>query len=366
MGMIKKMQEALNESFVERSDVIDGMLVALLAKENIFLLGPPGTSKSALSNALCRMVGGKFFSHLMGKTTTPEELYGPVSFKALQDDRYERNTAGKLPEADIAFLDEIWKGSSAINNTLLPIINERIFFNGAKPQQIPLQMLFAASNETPQGEELGAMWDRFALRYVTQSIQVDDNFKQVFRKGISKQMPQFSIADLEAEQQKAMALDIPDDILDVICEIRRECVQRGIYVSDRKWIQASGIIRAQAYLQDHQEVQEEDLEILQHVLWHTPEQISEVRKLVMSFCNPIGEQLVEIQDAVIEIQQQLKTVKKDEEVEFGMAAVEKFKVLNKKLAKLKKEHPRVSKVDDLKNFSTSVLRDVQAKTLGLV
>src|SRR6476646_691222 len=133
-------------AFPERETVIDGALAATVAGEHVLLLGPPGTGKSALVRALAAVFQGRYFEALLTKFSTPEELFGPISLKALEQDRFERVVAGKLPEAEFAFVDECFKANSAILNSLLTLINERVFHNDGQPVKVPLVTMFGASN----------------------------------------------------------------------------------------------------------------------------------------------------------------------------------------------------------------------------
>src|SRR5512144_3093913 len=135
---IQQLRADLSGSFPERRDVIDGALAAVLAGEHVLLLGPPGTAKSALARAIAQAFGGSYFERLLTKFSTPEELFGAISLKALEQDRFARVVTGKLPEAEFAFIDEIWKSSSAILNSLLTLVNERVFHNDGQPVACPL------------------------------------------------------------------------------------------------------------------------------------------------------------------------------------------------------------------------------------
>jgi hypothetical protein len=167
----------LAATLIERDDEIDVILTSLICRENPLLVGPPGTAKSLLLDSLLNWMNGKRFSILLTRFSTPEEVFGPISVSGLNryEDRYERITTGKLPEADLAFIDEIWKASSAILNTLLRILNERTFDKGdGKVFKVPLKMCLAASNEWPNsqegGKELSALFDRFLLRKTVRPI----------------------------------------------------------------------------------------------------------------------------------------------------------------------------------------------------
>jgi hypothetical protein len=165
LDKLQALERELAASLIERDEVIRASLVALLARQHLVVLGPPGTAKSALVTELARRIspqngaGLRSFAYLMTRFTTPEELFGPVSVSGLKRDEYRRITAGKLVEAELVFLDEIFKASSAILNALLKIANERVFHNGGQEMQVPLISLFGASNETPQALRSSA-WRR--------------------------------------------------------------------------------------------------------------------------------------------------------------------------------------------------------------
>src|SRR6187431_914159 len=164
---LRKIREELQQMFLERAELIDGALAALLSAQHVMIVGPPGTAKSMLADELCRRIeGASYFQWLLTKFTTPEELFGAVSLKALEADDYRRVTSHKLPEAHIAFLDEVFKASSSILNAILTLINERLFHNGKEITRVPLLTLFGASNELPEEEELTALYDRFLVRFV--------------------------------------------------------------------------------------------------------------------------------------------------------------------------------------------------------
>jgi MoxR-like ATPase len=158
----------LSTALIERDEEIDLVLTALVCREHPLLVGQPGTAKSLLLDSLMAWMHGKKFTILFTKFTTPEECFGPISVVGLKEDKYRRVTTGKLPEADGAFGDEIWKASSAILNTLLRILNERVYDNGEGVlTPVPLRIFVAASNEWPHaqegGKELQALFDRFCV-----------------------------------------------------------------------------------------------------------------------------------------------------------------------------------------------------------
>jgi len=301
---LQKLQAELNGIVTERPAEIEGALVALVAGQHVLLLGPPGTAKSMLANMVCKAIeGGEYFQWLLTKHSTPEELFGPLSLKALKEDTYKRNVKDKLPEAHIAFLDEIFKANSAILNALLTTINERKFHNNGKPIDLPLITVFGASNELPQGEELGALYDRFPLRYWVEYIQDDINFEGLLSGAVGNSEPTVSITldEIKSMQDAVKNVPLDDQIIKHLIDLRHKLAKKGIKVSDRRWKVAVRLMQALAYVRGESEVGVEALDILAHVLWDEPEQQKTVKKELIGFADPIKVQVVQWADAAEEI-----------------------------------------------------------------
>src|SRR5262245_6962024 len=260
LDKMQAIERDLTATLIERDEVIRASLVALLARQHLVVLGPPGTAKSALVTELSGRIspqngaGLRSFAYLMTRFTTPEELFGPVSVSGLKRDEYRRITAGKLVEAELVFLDEIFKASSAILNALLKIANERIFHNGDQEMHVPLISLFGASNEMPQGNELEAIWDRFLLRFRVGYV-TDTGFVRFIRAAAAKhnghssngsQSMTLLQSELSALQKAAVQVAIPNAAINLIEQLRRDLVAKGIIISDRLCGQALGVLQAHA------------------------------------------------------------------------------------------------------------------------
>jgi MoxR-like ATPase len=287
---------ALQAALIERDEEIDLALTALVAQEHLLLVGPPGVAKSLLLDSIMDWMGGSRFTMLVNKFSTPEELYGPVSVKGLKEDKYVRITSGRLPEAHGAFLDEVFKGSSAILNTLLRILNERLFDAGdGSLKKVPLRLCVAASNEWPGsqegGQELGPLFDRFLIRKTVKPI-MSASGKQRLRWGGSH-VPTFTDkvtpSEVDAAAAEAAALPWSTEAQAAYDTILRELAKEGIFPSDRRDAKAVGICQAYAWLAGASQVNPEHLEVLAHVLWMDPaEQPARAAQVVAKIANPVG------------------------------------------------------------------------------
>jgi MoxR-like ATPase len=297
----KKIEEELNEVFFERHDIVRGVLVAMLARKHVLMLGAPGTAKSFLAREISkRILNCIYFEYLLTRFTTPEELFGPFSLKGLQEDRHFRITQGKMPECHVAFIDEVYKGSSAIANSLLTIINERIFHNNGNPQKVPLQTVVAASNELPaDSEELAAFHDRFLLKYEIKAIRERGSFIQMLKnadsyvvpgtiqasmagmKGKEEERTTLTAEELEEAQKEVMQTKVTDEVRELIEKIRFQLQKDGILVSDRVFCTSQDLVKAESWLMGHTETPAEALSICQHCYWDDPKNQRDVKMTVL-------------------------------------------------------------------------------------
>jgi len=291
----------LSAALIERDEEIDLVLTALVANEHVLLVGQPGCGKSLLLDSVLSWTGGTKFSILLNKFSVPEEVVGPVSLTALKEDRYVRVTTGKLPEADYAFLDEVFKASSAILNVMLKILNERTYDAGdGVTRTVPLKLCVAASNEWPSpdtGKELSALFDRFLLRRAVSPIRSQGGRQRLL--WATDHTPRLStgITTAEVEEARRTAHSLPwsGEAKDALETILRELAREGVQPGDRRQFKTVGAIRAFAYLSGATEVQPEHIEVAAHTLWDDPhEQPQKVAQVIAKVANPTGMRVTQL------------------------------------------------------------------------
>ena len=340
----KQLLGEMNRGIYEKETEISLSLLAALAGESIILLGPPGVAKSMVARQLkTAFRDAQSFEYLMSRFSTPDEIFGPVSIQKLKtSDTYERAMEGYLPTVDVVFLDEIWKAGPAIQNTLLTVINEKIFRNGNREMHLPLKLLVAASNELPaKGEGLEALWDRFVIRIESRPIKLEKNFRAMlldshadflgptdftdstdfsgFTGGLGHadfaDNADFSDLKITAEEyaewaEKICKIGVKEEVLDAISAIRKSlravnvdeaAERRNIYVSDRRWKNIVRLLRTSAFMQDREEVDICDLLPIYHCLWQEPEERDAIRNIVIrALFSPFADKLVEMKNALAE------------------------------------------------------------------
>ena len=356
---INQLRADLMAQFPERTNVIDGTLAAILGGEHMLLIGPPGTAKSMLVRAIANAFGGRYFERLLTKFSTPEELFGPISLKALEQDRFARVTTGKLPEAEFAFVDEIFKSNSAVLNSLLSVVNERVFHNDGAPVSCPLVTLFGASNELPEGKELEALFDRFLLRFDVGYLLVASNLRGVLVGPEPTVATKLTMDDLRRAQTDVAAVKITDETIDALLSIRDACRGEGLGASDRRWKKSLKLVKASAWLAGEDRTCPEDLAILTDSLWREPKERAKVARIVGTLSDPASMQSVEILDAAREIATKVAGLKSgDRKAYIGQAAqaVEQFDAQQVRLAELAKSGGRRAQ---------SVISDAVAEIKGL-
>lgn len=279
---LQTIQQCLNERFYDREKEIEALLTALLSKQHLLFIGPAGTGKSVLSSMLGEIVdNSQYFQHLLTPFSTPEELFGVLSLKDLEQGVYKRNVKNMLPEAHFSFIDEIFKANSAILNSLLTLINERVYYNNGVPIPSPLMTIVGSSNEyIEEGEGLEALFDRFLLRYEVNYIREEDVFIAMLKDQRPIEIPKMTLHELYEHQARVANVKISDTVYKIIAKIRQSLHDAGIRPSDRRFKQSLSILKAKAYLAGRTDVLRVDLNILANILWETVEQKSATQEII--------------------------------------------------------------------------------------
>ena len=288
-----RLQEAarlLDRSFLDKQEIIRLMILSVIAGEHMVLVGPPGTAKSALIRVFSKLIDARYFEYLLTRFTEPNELFGPVDMAAFRQGEYKRRVEGMLPEAEIVFLDEVFKANSAILNSLLTLLNERRYVNGAHILQCPLLSVFGASNAVPNDENLQALFDRFLLRVLSDNLD-SYHFHNLVSRGIDIELRSMSGGDgglspvidskqiHQVQQSYNRLMGFSEEFITtykgLIFQIRSE----GISVSDRRVVKLTKLFAASALFDGRNKACNADFFVMRHI-WNNLDQAEILKEIV--------------------------------------------------------------------------------------
>ena len=302
--------EKLNEGLFEREETIKKALLSAIAGEASFLLGPPGTAKSLISRRLkFAFKGAKSFEYLMNRFSQPDEIFGPYNITKLKDEgKLERMVEGYLPDSHIAFLDEIWKAGPSIQNTLLTIINEKIYRNGNVEKKVPLLALIAASNELPnKNDGLEALWDRFIIRLEVLNVKNSVSFENIIKSSSDPYIDniplklKITLDDYKSYQNSIKKINIPDDILKILKHFRlmisdynhrMEEIGEELYISDRKWKKITNLLKTSAFINGRRFVDIMDCYLIIDTAWNHVEEKNTLIQMLRDILSEYGESAI--------------------------------------------------------------------------
>ncbi len=311
-GLSKFLME-LHSPFVGREEEARVITLSLLAREHTVFIGEPGVAKSALVRRAAELLNAKFFKYLLTRFTEPAELFGPLDIKALEEGRYIRITAGKLPEAEIAFLDELFKANSAILNALNSLLQERIIYDGYSEMKVPIWSLFGASNEVPDDPEVEALYDRFVIRHFISPLS--ENYwrdlllksweieKSLYFEGGLPGVKALDIQDLRKYHERVLAVDI-EPALNKMIKLFGIFESRGIHVTDRRKGKAVKLVAANAVLEGRDTASENDLTVLKYVIprdWDELDKVNTILSDELKTPYKYHRELIEIRNNVKEV-----------------------------------------------------------------
>ncbi|HEX6190956.1 MAG TPA: AAA family ATPase [Chitinophagaceae bacterium] len=282
---LKHILQHLKEQFVGKDDIIDLMGICLAGRENLFLLGPPGTAKSAMVRELSKLLNGKTFEYLLTRFTEPNELFGPFDIRKLREGDLVTNTEGMLPEANLIFLDELLNANSAILNSLLMVLNEKVFRRGRENRPLPVIMIVGASNHLPEDEALHALFDRFLIRVRCENVDpaLMNNVLEAGWKLEKKEMidkPEILAEDVIQIQSMIGMVDL-QDIRPAYINLVEMLRNAGVQVSDRRAVKLQRLIAASALLCKRTKAIPSDMWVMRYI-WDTEEQQEIITGIVNS------------------------------------------------------------------------------------
>ena len=307
----------MNNLFVERDELIKLMELAIVTGTNLLMLGPPGTAKSAITYELCgRIENANYFQWMLNKTSDPSEILGPFSVKEMENDKFMRITTGKLPEAHIAFMDEVFKSNAPTLNALLTIMNEHIFYNDGKPVEVPLISMFGASNEPPEDESLDAMYDRFIFRMNVQYIHDAANKKRMHsnyvdnRAGLLNLVNKTTItlAEVQALQAAAKTVKVPKDIINKFIRLISDLDRQAVHISDRRQNECFKVMQGSAVLAGRNSVTLDDFKSLVYVLWEKEEHIPLIESSILKMVNPYDDRFKELKENFNQVKTDIESI----------------------------------------------------------
>nr|WP_277349543.1 AAA family ATPase [Streptomyces sp. S3(2020)] len=282
----------LGDEFVGRERAVRLLQLAVVCQEHALLLGPTGTAKSELISALARQIEARHFSYLLTRFTEPSEIFGALDFDRFRQGTYHVHTEGMLPQAELVFLDEVFQGSSAILNTLLTLLNERRYHNGARAENAPLVSLLGATNDIPDDPGLTAFSDRFLIRLLVEPVGGTD-LERLLLVGWRHETRRLAAAGSEApparggtltvERLSRLSLRLRDIDLDAVLGEHRELIRQlliqGVRLSDRRLVRSLKLVAGAALLRESQTAQPVDLWPLAHI-WTDPADRTTVEEAV--------------------------------------------------------------------------------------
>jgi MoxR-like ATPase len=381
-------QDELCQVFLERRSVIEAAIITVLAKHHMYLLGLPGTGKSDLIRELIQRFSGiTYFETILSKTRPDAAILGPYNLPELRDKGdFHRKTAGFLPTANFAFLDEVGKMSPTLGHDLLAIANERLYHEvngGRSAKPVPLYSMFTASNEliVEESDDAAALWDRLLVRVLVEGIQESGNMAILLQSAVAGNDPRLTattrtevdFTDLaDVIDNVIPAIDVPVNVIETMLKLRDEMRSAEIIVSDRRWRQCIRLLQASAFKHGRTQVDEDDIHVCRYALWDVPTQISAVERMCLSLSNPVAEKCMGILDDVEGLSRGIRERKGqslESKAAYGTEANGKLKILISDLAQLRQECTKAgrstSKLDEVADRIAAVRRSIYVELLEM-
>jgi MoxR-like ATPase len=355
---IQQISVELNNSHFERGDAIQACILAILSGEHVFMLGPPGTAKSALARDLAsRLTGARYFETLLSRTRPAEAVLGPLDLPKLRDTgAFVRKIDGFLPTADIAFLDECGNMSPTLGHDLHSIMNERVYHevheDGKSVHPVPLMSALTAGNVIPteESDDAKALWDRIVLRAEVNYIEQDGAFTKLFDTVQPTTRTTVSWEDLKhAIVEDIPFIPIPIRVIELMIEVKEKLANMpdlrsgdGVILSDRRWKACAKVMRANAWLNGRDQVAESDLMALRFVLWNEQHEIKPVERVLIAFADKVSDQVRTLREQIQDMTQGImlrKGQSREQRADHAAYTVRQSKGIKQELIRIGAENP---------------------------
>lgn len=363
----------LQSETVERETEIDLLVRAILARQNVLLIGEPGVAKSLLIDLLVERLDAGVFTLLMAKDTPSEQVLGPVSLAALERDEFKRITTGKLPEANIGWIDEIFKANSTVLNAMLKIINEGKFDNNGHSMKLDFWTLAGASNELPGPDrsDLNAFRDRFAVTKLVQHVRttagltdvIDGQLDRYAGSQVAASTTLVTTAEIREAQAAVTKIGVPSQVKKNLIELRTRAEGENLRISVRRMFAGLTMMMAGAYLSDRTEVSTEDIKMFEHVLWSEPDDHKTAYNLTLEYAGQVAKRASKLRGEFEEQQRTLGELQKEMPTDGSVPSSELMGNIGRVSNMLKKLDERVgSAIEDAneEGHATGELDQVQA------
>lgn len=306
----------INSRVFEMENEAHALALALLTKNHLFLLGDYGIGKSALLRLTRDLIGisaDEYFEYLLTPTTQPEELFGTFSLASIEKDQFKRVTTGRLPEAKLAMLEEIFHISSSCGNTLLRIANERLFEN-PEPQSVPLATILCSANMVAPSD-LGALWDRLLIRLRSTPVSAPSNFIKMLTMEDKPVTQVMTWEEIEQAQDEVAQVSLTMDVAEAVALLRESLKRKGINASPRRWRQSISLAKAEAWLDGRTETTIRDCRPFRWTLWSDPGEINLVERAVLEMASPADSAALELRDGAVQLTNELQKMLADHPVD---------------------------------------------------
>jgi MoxR-like ATPase len=364
-------QSYMNQVVFERDQEIEMMLAAIVARQHVFMLGVPGVAKSYMIRSFLDCLdGATYFDKLFTSFTKFEEVFGPLSIQGLKSDKFVYNLDGFAAKSHVFFADEVFKANSPILNSLLTLMEERIFTNGSEVIKTPLISMFAASNELPKDESLKAMYDRFTVRFVVKPLLQNDNFIKMLTASSIVAPKALTVDDLLVANAESKQVKI-DGCLQEYANLRRQIqveLSETVYVSDRRWKKCLGFLQAYVWLNGRNEVTPDDFIALQNCLWEKPDQEMQIAGILAQYVSPFVNEVQSHYNEAAALMAEANQKRNDIEVLAGIYS--RLKESDKKVQAIRLgvsdvHKPHVEKVAVKFDVAFKSVKDLYLKARGL-